>query len=117
MYASVLEVLEIVKEEEIHDQQSVKAGILIHAMKSFDFVLALHLMINILGITNELSQALQRKDQNIINAMKLVQVSKQRLQMIRENGWMPLLEEVSRFYNVFEVEVSNMDSKFKSGGR
>jgi hypothetical protein len=39
-----------------------------------------------LGITNELSQALQRKDQNILNAMKLVEVSKQRLQAMREEG-------------------------------
>ncbi|KAI0513372.1 hypothetical protein KFK09_009389 [Dendrobium nobile] len=117
MYASVLEVLEIVKEECIHDQQSVEAGVLINAMESFDFVLTLHLMIDILGITNELSQALQRKDQDIINAMKLVQVSKQRLQMMRENEWVPLLEEVSRFCNVFEIEVPNMDSKFKPRGR
>ncbi|XP_020682499.2 zinc finger MYM-type protein 1-like [Dendrobium catenatum] len=117
MYASVLEVLEIVKEEGIHDQQSVEAGVLINAMKSFDFVLTLHLMIDILGITNELSQALQRKDQDIINAMKLVQVSKQRLQMMRENEWVPLLEEVTRFCNIFEIEVPNMDSKFKARGR
>ncbi|KAI0510290.1 hypothetical protein KFK09_010891 [Dendrobium nobile] len=117
MYASVLEVLEIVKEDGIHDQQSVEAGVLINAMESFDFVLTLHLMIDILGITNELSQALQRKDQDIINAMKLVQVSKQRLQMMRESGWVPLLEEVSRFCNVFEIEVPNMDSKFKARGR
>ncbi|PKU75119.1 hypothetical protein MA16_Dca021891 [Dendrobium catenatum] len=55
MYAYVLEVLEIVKEEGIHDQQSVEVDILINAMKSFEFVLTLQLMIDILGITNELS--------------------------------------------------------------
>ena len=43
-------------------------------------------MRSILGITNELSQALLRKDQDIVNAMTLVQVSKQRLQMTRESG-------------------------------
>jgi hypothetical protein len=36
-------------------------------------------MKSVLGITNELSQTLQRKDQDILNAMKLVEVSKQRL--------------------------------------
>ncbi|CAN6557975.1 unnamed protein product [Malus baccata var. baccata] len=35
-------------------------------------------MKDILGITNELSQALQRKDQDIVNAIKLVGVCKQR---------------------------------------
>jgi hypothetical protein len=50
-----------------------------------------------LGITNELSQALQRKDQNILNAMKLVEVSKQRLRAMREKGWNSLFEEISLF--------------------
>jgi len=57
----------------------------------------LHLMKSVLGITNELSQALQRKDQNILNAMKLVEVSKQRLHAMREEGWNTLFEEVSGF--------------------
>jgi predicted ATP-dependent protease len=33
-------------------------------------------MRNVLGITNELSQALQQKDQDILNTMKLVEISK-----------------------------------------
>ena len=32
-----------------------------------------------MGITNELSQVLQRKDQDIVNAMSLVGVVKERL--------------------------------------
>jgi hypothetical protein len=42
-------------------------------------------MKNVLGITNELSQALQRKDQDILKAMKLVEISKLRLQAMRED--------------------------------
>ena len=44
-------------------------------------------MKNILGITNELSIALQKtkKNQDIVNAMDLVKVSKQRLQVKRED--------------------------------
>ena len=38
------------------------------------------------GITNELSQLLQKKDQDIVNAMSLVKVSKERLQKLRDNG-------------------------------
>ncbi|XP_020705683.1 zinc finger MYM-type protein 1-like [Dendrobium catenatum] len=72
MYASVIEVLEIDKDEGVHDQQSVEVGVLIDIMESFDFIFSMHLMIDILGITNELSQSLQRKDQDIENAMKLV---------------------------------------------
>jgi hypothetical protein len=36
-------------------------------------------MKSVLGITNELSQALQQKDRDIMNAMKFVEVSKQHL--------------------------------------
>ena len=46
---------------------------------SFEFVFALHLMKNILGITNELSIALpkkKKKNQDRVNAMDLVKVSK-----------------------------------------
>ena len=46
----------------------------------------------ILGITNELSRALQRKDQDIINVMNLAKVCKQQLQMMRESGWSSLLD-------------------------
>lgn len=41
-------------------------------------------MRNILGLTNDLSVALQRKDQDIINALDLVAVAKQSLQEMRE---------------------------------
>ena len=44
---------------------------------SFEFVFTLHLMKNILGITNELSIALQKKkNQDIVNVMDLVKMSK-----------------------------------------
>ena len=54
---------------------------------SFEFVFTLHLMKNILEITNELSIALQKKNKNqdIVNAMDLVKVSKQQLQVMRED--------------------------------
>jgi hypothetical protein len=51
----------------------------------FKFAFALHLMKNILGITNELSITLQKKIQDIVNAMTLVKVSKQRLQTMRDD--------------------------------
>ena len=40
-------------------------------MQSFEFIFILHLMKNILGITHELSQALQRSDQDIVNANEI----------------------------------------------
>ena len=75
----------------------------------FKFVFALHLMKNILGITNELSIALQKKIQNIVNVMTLVKVSKQRLQTMREDEWETLLTELSSFCIKYKISILNMD--------
>ena len=46
---------------------------LISKMESYEFVFILHLMKTLLGMTNVLSQALQRKDQDIIGAVNLIE--------------------------------------------
>ena len=84
---------------------------------SFEFIFNLHLMRTILGITNELSKALQRKDQDIVNAMILVDVSKQRLQTMRESGWDVFLVQVSSFCAKQNISVPNMDNVFLAQGR
>ncbi|PIN19602.1 hypothetical protein CDL12_07704 [Handroanthus impetiginosus] len=73
-------------------------------------------MRKVLGITHELSQALQRYDQDIVNAMSLVKVSKTRLQLLRDNEWDTLLEEVLGFYEKHEVVIPNMDENFIAPG-
>ena len=70
-------------------------------------------MKGVLGISNELSQALQRKDQDIVNAMKLVDISKQRLQVLRDDGWNSLLEEVSTFCAKNNIDVPDMDDLYQ----
>ena len=87
---------------------------------SLEFVFALHLMKNILRITNELSIALQKKkkkNQDIINAMDLIKVSKQRLQVMREDEWNSLLIEVSLFCTTYDISILNMDETFVVSGR
>ena len=76
MFSSVVDVLDMVSEDGINVEQRGEANVLLDLLQSFEFVFNLHLMKSILGITNELSQALQRKDQDIVNAMTFVQVSK-----------------------------------------
>ena len=74
-------------------------------------------MRKVLSMTSDLSQALQRKDQDIINAIALVNVSKQRLQTIRDNGWESLFGEVSLFCERRNIDVPNMDDIFVIRGR
>ncbi|XP_019189422.1 PREDICTED: zinc finger MYM-type protein 1-like [Ipomoea nil] len=72
---------------------------------------------DVLGITNDLSQALQKKDQNIVNAMRLVDASTQRLQMMRDDGWEALLQEVSLFCKKHAIPIPNMDEVYVVPGR
>ena len=81
-------------------------------MQSFNFVCSLHLMRTILGIKNELSQELQRKDQDIVNAMTLVKVCKQQFQMMRDNGWSSLLDQVSYFCEKHNIDIPSMNDTF-----
>nr|KYP43633.1 hypothetical protein KK1_034913 [Cajanus cajan] len=45
--------------------------VLLNPMQTFEFVFTLHLMKNILRITHELSQALQRSDQDILKCYEI----------------------------------------------
>ncbi|KAK3219009.1 hypothetical protein Dsin_012979 [Dipteronia sinensis] len=87
MFSSIVEVLEMLIENGPNQEQKYEAKILLNSIEIFDFIFGLYLMKTILGVTNELSQTLQKKDQDIVNAMNLVQTSKERLQTMRDDGW------------------------------
>ncbi|XP_050289230.1 uncharacterized protein LOC126727556 [Quercus robur] len=116
MFSAVVDVLEIIEEDGLSDQK-VEARSIMRSILSFEFVFALHLMKNILGITNELSIALQKKNQDIVNAMDLVKVSKQRLQVMRDDGWASLLAEVSLFCTSHDIPILDMEVIFVVSGR
>jgi hypothetical protein len=69
MWDSVIEVLEIVHQAE---RNPSGAGGLVEKTECFSFVFNMKMMLQILRITNELSLLLQRKDQNVVQAMSLV---------------------------------------------
>ena len=60
MFPVVVDVLEIIEENGISDHK-VEAQFIMRSILSFEFVFTLHLIKNILGITNELSIALEKK--------------------------------------------------------
>ncbi|XP_042051345.1 uncharacterized protein LOC121796590 [Salvia splendens] len=94
LYSSIVDVLEYVGENG-HDD-SIRA-------EADD---------QILGITHELSQVLQKKDQDIVNAMNLVKVAKSRLQIMREKDWDVLLADVFKFCSKYELDVLDMEDEF-----
>ncbi|XP_028100922.1 zinc finger MYM-type protein 1-like [Camellia sinensis] len=113
----VIDVLEMISEDGSNSEQRAKANLLLDLIQSFEFVFNLHLMKTILAITSELSQALQRKDQDIVNVMNLVQISKVRLQKMRESVWASLLDDILSFCKKHEIDVLQIDDMFVVRGR
>ena len=67
-------------------------------LTSFEFVLILHMMKEIMGITNILCQVLQQHSQDLLNAMHLVSTTKSLIQKLRDDRWEPLLASVTSFH-------------------
>ncbi|XP_025608200.1 uncharacterized protein [Arachis hypogaea] len=80
------------------------------AITSFEFVFVLHLMRNILEVSHDLCQVLQRKNQDILNALTLVYTTKTLIQRMRESSWEAFIKEVILFCEKHEVEVPDMNA-------
>ena len=116
MFHPVVKVLEWIVDD-VNQDNLGEANRLLKEIQTFDFVFHLYLMRFILGITNDLSKALQKKDQDIVNAMMLVQRCKQKLQSVRDDDFDDLLREVSIFCGKNDIDVPNMDDLFVPQGR
>ncbi|KAF8095654.1 hypothetical protein N665_0327s0010 [Sinapis alba] len=114
LFASITKVLEYVEIDGSDGIKRRQANGLLKYFHTFDFVFYLQLMLLLLGITNSLSKALQRKDQDILNAMSLVKSTKQQLYKIRDDGWESLLDKVSSFCENYKIEFLVMDDEFDS---
>ena len=86
-------------------------------MESFNFVFIMKMMLKLFRITNELSQCLPRRDQNIVQAMSLLVDVKARLVDLRSNGWEELFDEVQAFCDAKKIEIPSMDAPRPRWGR
>jgi hypothetical protein len=93
-----------------HKSDWTKIHFMVGAFESFDFVFSAHLLFVILGYTNELSECLQRREQDIIHAIQLINVAKNRMQHLRSNGWDQFLQKVTLFCNKHGVGVPDMEA-------
>ncbi|XP_071726894.1 uncharacterized protein [Rutidosis leptorrhynchoides] len=80
---------------------------------SFDFVIVVHLMKKIMKSTDKLCQSLQRKSQDILNALSLVSTTKLLIQNLRDQGWQSLLEKVVVFCGSNSIQVPEMTQTYK----
>ncbi|CAN6726971.1 unnamed protein product [Malus baccata var. baccata] len=116
MFSSVVHVLQMVIDDNPNESAG-EANTLMRVILTFEFVFHLFLMKVILGLTNDLSQALQRKDQEIVNVMALVKSCKEKLYWMRNNGFDVLVDEVSSFCEKHHIDVPNMEEAFILPGR
>ncbi|XP_021774255.1 zinc finger MYM-type protein 1-like [Chenopodium quinoa] len=94
-----------------------KAQSIIGWLMTFDFVFVAHLMVTIFAITNELNVALQKHDQDIVNAMAMVNVTKANLQELRDERWDSFMEKILSFTTKYEIEVPDMNATYVVPGR
>ncbi|XP_024046728.1 uncharacterized protein LOC18051884 [Citrus clementina] len=81
-------------------------------MTTFEFVFILHMMKEIMAITDILCQALQSKSQDILHAMHLVSSTKTLIQKLGDNGWNTLLDQVKVFCETRNIDVPEMDAPY-----
>ncbi|XP_050379678.1 uncharacterized protein LOC126797031 [Argentina anserina] len=109
----------MISEDGTNVDQRGKCNLLVTQMQSFDFTFCLFLMRQVLGVTNDLSQALQRNDQDIVNSMDLVKASKQQLQRMREEEceWDNFLHKVYSFCDKHGIKISDVNDLFVAHGK
>ena len=69
MYPSIRDVLITLGDDPSYKADWTKIHFMVGAFESFEFVFIAHLMFIILEYTNELSDCLQRREQDILNAI------------------------------------------------
>jgi hypothetical protein len=89
------------------------AQTMLTVFKSFEFVFLLHLMNEIFGYTNDLCNALQKREQDIVNAMDLLEFTKVELDVLRKDaGWEEFLKNVTNFCEKHKVKVADMNGRY-----
>ncbi|XP_015170262.1 zinc finger MYM-type protein 1-like [Solanum tuberosum] len=76
LFSSIVNVLKNMKRDCPYYLDRFTAENLLSKIHEFEFVFMLHLMFKVLLLTNELNKVLQKKDQDIVNAMELLDLSK-----------------------------------------
>nr|XP_016483984.1 PREDICTED: uncharacterized protein LOC107804582 [Nicotiana tabacum] len=106
---------EVIEYEGQEANDRLQAEAFLSKINSFEFLFMLHLMLNLLLMSNELSKVLQKKEQDIVNAMIFLDLTKERLQQMRDEGWESLMDEVYLFCTKHDILVPNMEEFYIPG--
>ncbi|VFQ83644.1 unnamed protein product [Cuscuta campestris] len=117
LFSPIVSLVNIIQNDPKNDSVRTEASAILFAMEDFEFVFILHLMEMVLSITYELSQSLQRKDQDLANAIALVRVAKVRLQNLKSVKFDVLLDLTTEFCKKHDVDIPNMGDFYCPKGR
>ncbi|XP_009622938.3 uncharacterized protein [Nicotiana tomentosiformis] len=115
LFPSIIHVLEFTARECPNYADRIVIESLMGKIKEFDFAFMLHLMLKVLTMTNELTFALQRMDQDIVNVMGLLALTKQQLQSMRNSEFGFLMEDVSSFCDKHDIIIPKIDASYFPG--
>uniref|UniRef100_A0A452YHH9 DUF4371 domain-containing protein n=1 Tax=Aegilops tauschii subsp. strangulata TaxID=200361 RepID=A0A452YHH9_AEGTS len=117
LYPAIWEILCMIGDEH-NGIKSLRAQEVSYAFETFEFVFIAHLLQTIFEYTDGLCSALQKRDQDIVNAIDLVSATKKRLQLLREDGeWESFLQKVTSFCVKHDIELVDMDGLYDPIGR
>lgn len=111
-FSLVLEMLEDM-DENVTTVHRFELNSFLRYMPCFEFAFLLLLMKDVLGITNDLSQALQRK-YDLVNIMALVEVSKHGIEKMKDDGWGVLFDDVCSFSLEHDRFIPNMEDAYNN---
>ncbi|XP_073138703.1 uncharacterized protein [Henckelia pumila] len=115
MYAATCKVFEVLSDHSPNGRARAEVQGIYRNMASFKFVFILHLMHKIMRTTDTLCQILQRKSQDILNAITFVSTTKTILQELREFRWEEFFSEVKVFCSRNKIDVPNLQCLYKIG--
>ena len=117
MFSSIRDVLEMVASDAADSDKRVDAESTLEKILLFDFIFPLFLMTEVLSVTNILSTALQKQDQDLVNACALISASKQEIQSLRDEGFSRIFQQALTFAKSCEIDIPDMQQKWEPSGR
>jgi hypothetical protein len=119
MFNSVSSVLQIIAADSSAGANRADGDTAFTYLTSFEFVFILLMMREIMEITEQLGPAVQKKTQDIVNVVLLVQSTKILLEKMRsDDGWGTFIDQVIEFCMVHEINVPDFEAIYiLRGGR
>ncbi|XP_059314946.1 uncharacterized protein LOC132065532 isoform X2 [Lycium ferocissimum] len=101
LFGSIIDILDAIVTDAHSLDERARASEYLRTSQTFEIAFILHLMKDVLAITYELNESLQKKEEDIANAMLLVEIAKGMLPKLKDNGWDPLIDKVMRMAELY----------------